>query len=78
MKKVFFSFLALFALGLIVLNFSLKREANGSNGFALSNIHALQASAGEAWCDGSSSTTCTITVKGVLVAQGTGQPHITN
>lgn len=77
MKKVFFSFLVIFALGLIVLNFSLKSDATATNGFSLSNIHALQASAGEAWCDGSSSSTCTITVQGVLVAQGTGQPHIT-
>lgn len=77
MKKVFFPSLGVFAAGLIILNFSLKSDVTASN-ISLSNIHALQASAGEAWCDGSSSTTCTITVKDVLVAQGTGQPHITN
>jgi hypothetical protein len=77
MKKVFFSFLAILGLCLFVFNLTLKSSATASNEVKLSNIHALQASAGEAWCDGSSTSVCTIEVGGVK-GTGTGQPHIKN
>ena len=78
MKRLSFAFLGMLATGILVFNLSLKNDSNASNGVTLSNIQALQASAGEtAKCDGSTSETCTITL-GNVTATGTGKAVYTN
>lgn len=78
MKKIIFTASTILGIGLLVFNFTLNNNAAASNKVELSNIQALQASASEFYCDGSSSSTCTITVTrgGVqYTAVGSGQPH---
>lgn len=78
MKKIGFASLTVLAVGLILFNLSLRTNASTSQEVGLANIHALQASSSEAYCDQSSSSVCTITVFSNGMAYtftGTGQPH---
>jgi hypothetical protein len=68
-------FISLFAIGLLVFNFSMRRSGEGENEIALQNIALMQTNAGEMYCDLSNNVTCTITTpsgyvgtsKGVLI-----------
>lgn len=78
MKRLSFAFLGMLATGMLVFNLSLKNDSVNPASPTLSNIQALQASAGEsAKCDGSTSQSCTITV-GDVTATGTGKAVYTN
>jgi len=78
MKKIGSVFLIVLAVGLVLFNLTLKSDASASQAVGLANIHALQASSSEAYCDKSSSSVCTITVFSNGMAYtltSTGQPH---
>lgn len=76
MKKSHKVLIAAFAVALIGLNLSKNVNAQISASTLLSNVIALQASAGEAWCDTTTQNTCTISSGGNSVT-GLGQPHLT-
>jgi hypothetical protein len=71
MKKIlFFIFVLLF---LANLTFSLK---NKSKDLSIKNMEILQASAGEAECENTSTHPCRIIISGQVILQGYGQPKV--
>jgi len=71
-RNILFGFLTLGLLGLNIV----RTNSLGSTNDNLGNIAALQASAGEAWCDTSTQNPCTITAKDGTKVSGVGQPHV--
>ena len=67
MKKVFKPLIVLTACGALIFNINKSISAPQSTKLELSNIALLQASAGEAKCDATTTATCKIGI-----ATGTG------
>jgi len=76
MKKLRKVLLVTFAAGLIGMNLSANSRNNLLESFSLSNLSALRAFAGEAWCDTTTQNDCSIT-KGDVTITGKGQPRAT-
>jgi len=63
-----------FVLAVIGFNIVRSDRFTSENG-VLSNVKALQASAGEAWCDDTSKNPCSISVPNGPTVTGVGQSH---
>jgi len=62
------------ALGVMTIISSPSSHDDGAK-LSMSNLEALQSSAGEAWCDQSTQSACTIRV-GDITGSSTGKMHV--
>jgi len=73
MKRIRNIIAAVLVITVIGLNIIRSNSANSTE--SLLNVQALQASAGEAWCDDTSKNPCTIYMPFGPTISGIGQPH---
>ena len=55
----------LFVFSFVILNFSVSLDGIKADDLTLSNLNALQASAGEAYCDTSHEQVCTMRIRNI-------------
>jgi hypothetical protein len=68
MKK---KIIGLFAIGLMIFNFSFKANKNVNENVTITNIALMQANAGELACDQKDNDECSIqTPSGIVVSRG--------
>ncbi len=60
MKKIMVYIIFICALGLLTLNFNITNHNTMKNDLSLENVKALQAAAGEMWCDQTNDVECRI------------------